>query len=201
MDGARGDSTGPFAWRRTKKGRCLPHRLLAQAAPREGASQSPAQCLGRRDKPGGDAGRSRAGGPDAPRAPDQSPASAMIQKVEGPMGILARGGTSGARERGRLCRALDRRGLLVTVPEWLEFPPERGQVSVDTDPRRVWRVGFPGRPVRLGPRGPEAERGVRMTDTPPFPVSDARFGSPGRPRLCPLWCPGLRRAGGLRGKS
>lgn len=46
MDGARGDSTGPFAWRRTKKGRCLPHRLLAQAAPREGASQSPAQCLG-----------------------------------------------------------------------------------------------------------------------------------------------------------
>lgn len=83
-DRARGDRTGRFggASRELRP----PHRLPAQAAPPEGASQSAAPCLDCRDKPGGDAGRSRAGGPNAPRSLDQSPAPAMIQKVEGPMG-------------------------------------------------------------------------------------------------------------------
>lgn len=105
-DQARGDSTGRFG-RGSRKLRPS-RRLPAQAAAPEGASQSAAPGLGCRDKLGGDAGRSRAGGPDAPSL-DQSAAPAMIQKVGGPMGSAEqpRWGRDlgGARARPAVSRA------------------------------------------------------------------------------------------------
>lgn len=69
----------------------------------------------------------------------------------------------------------------MTVLEWLEFPPERGQVSVGAGLRRVWRAGSPGRPARLGPRGPEVERGFRMADNPRSPSRTRALGAPAGP--------------------
>lgn len=94
----------------------------------------------------------------------------------------------GARERGRLCvaRARGRRGLLLlSVPEWLEFPPgER---------RRRWRAASPGRPARLGSAGTGSrERGFRMAGTPPPRLGRARWGAPDRPGCA---CRGVRALG------
>lgn len=92
-------------------------------------------------------------------------------------------------------------GCCVCVPErWLEFPPERGQVSGGAGPRRVWREGPPGGWQGWNGAGWKQSVGFELrSPPPPLRPGRARWELRTAPGPYSPRRPGPRRAGYLLG--
>lgn len=145
----------------------------SQTAPREGASQKRARArLG-----AWAAEINRVGTPDAPLGLAQSPAPAMIQKVEGPMGSsgpasLGAGPWGRESAAGCVSRARGVAAGCCCCPSRSGWSSR--QVSVGAGGEQLLRGGRRG----WGPRGPEAESAGFGWRAPLLPGSDARVGEP-----------------------